>query len=149
MNMKLRKYTFLFLIMAFLGACTNLKSSPVYVEGNKAIDGYDPVAYFVVNKAVIGKENINYQHNGTTWYFNSEKNKMLFVDNPEKYIPQYGGYCAYAMSNGFIVSSDAEQFTIVEGKLYLNNNESIKETFQEKTDYYILNADKQWQKKLK
>lgn len=149
MHKKFITFPFLLLMMAFLSACTSIKSSPVYVDNNKAIEGYDPVAFFTVDSAVVGKENISYQYNGTTWHFDSTKNKKLFVDNPEKYAPQYGGYCAYAMSNGFTVSSDPRAFTVVDGKLYLNFSKSVRESWREDTTYHILNADKEWQKKLK
>jgi len=147
MNKNFITYPFVLLIMVLLSACTSIKSSPVYTENDKAIRGYDPVAFFVVDKAVVGKESINHQYNGTTWLFDSEKNKTLFVNNSEKYAPQYGGYCSYAMANGFIVSSDPEAYSIVDGKLYLNYSKSVRDSWKKDIPYYILNADKEWLKR--
>jgi len=68
------------------------------VEG-LAINGYDPVAYFTKNKAIEGKKKWSYLHEGITYYFADSSNRALFINTPKNYEPQYGGWCAYAMSN--------------------------------------------------
>lgn len=85
-----------------------------------AIQGYDPVAYFVVNKAIKGSKSFTAFADGVVYYFSSQANKSLFLNNYEKYEPQYGGWCAYAMgATNEKVEIDPETFKIVNGKLYL------------------------------
>lgn len=89
-------------------------------EYNLAIQGYDPVAYFTAKKAIEGKKSFATTQEGIIYYFSSQKNKELFIKEPEKYEPQYGGWCAFAMgSYNEKVEIDPETFKIVDGKLYL------------------------------
>jgi YHS domain-containing protein len=84
------------------------------------IDGYDPVAYFLLNKAVKGKKDISVNHQGVTYYFSTDANRESFKKAPAYYEPQYGGWCAYAMgAKGEKVSVDPKTFKILNGKLYL------------------------------
>jgi YHS domain-containing protein len=90
------------------------------IEKKIAIQGYDPVAYFTLNKAVKGKKELAISAEGVTYYFSTEENKDLFKKDYKKYEPQYGGWCAYAMgAMGEKVEVDPETFKIVSGKLYL------------------------------
>jgi len=93
------------------------------VEKGVAIQGYDPVAYVTENKAAKGSDKIKSDYKGVTYYFTSQQHKSLFDESPEKYEPQYGGWCAYAMgSDGTKVKIDPETFKIIDGKLYLFYN---------------------------
>ena len=120
--------------------------APVYTErgSNIAIKGYDPVAYFMENKPVKGDEKHRYEHQGAVWLFSSEENKRLFVSDPEKYSPQYGGYCAYAVSRNMTASIRPELFIISDGKLYLNYNETVNERFKKDQALNIRKADRNW-----
>lgn len=89
-----------------------------------AIDGYDPVAYFLENKAVKGNKEHVCDYNGTQWQFSSQENRDRFLANPEKYAPQFGGYCALSITHNEIVVSDPESFVIKDDKLYLYVNET-------------------------
>jgi len=93
---------------------------------NEAINGYDPVAYFTRQMAVIGDEKFTYNWKGADWYFSSEENMNLFIKDPGKYAPQFGGYCAFAVSKGFTANSSANSFEIIDDKLYLFNGEDVK-----------------------
>jgi len=96
-----------------------------------AIDGRDPVAYFVMGKAVEGKKEYSYSIDGATYYFSSPQNRDLFKAMPAKYQPQYGGWCAYAMgAKGEKVEVDPETFKIVDGKLYLFYNKYFNNTLK-------------------
>jgi YHS domain-containing protein len=96
-----------------------------------AIQGYDAVAYFTDQASKIGKKHLNYWHDGVQYYFSSEKNRALFVNSPEKYLPQYGGWCAYAMgATGEKVSIDPESYLIDQGKLYLFYHSFFNDTKQ-------------------
>jgi YHS domain-containing protein len=112
--------------------------------GNKAIEGYDPVAYFTQSKAVKGKKSIAHEWKGATWLFASEENKAKFVAEPEKYAPRYGGYCAYAVSQGSTAGIDPEAFTVVDGKLYLNYSQKIQQQWEDDREKYIRDADTNW-----
>ncbi len=85
-----------------------------------ALQGYDPVAYFTLNKAVKGKKDLAVAAEGATYYFSNSQNKDLFRANYAKYEPKYGGWCAYAMgANGEKVEIDPETYKIVNGELFL------------------------------
>ena len=95
---------------------------------NKAVSGYDTVAYFTEGKPVKGNKKYQYTYRGSVWFFSSEKNKAKFIALPDKYAPQYGGFCAWAVSEKKTrASSDPEIWKIVEGKLYLNYDQSIQD----------------------
>jgi YHS domain-containing protein len=97
-----------------------------------AIQGYDPVAYFISKKGIEGKKDINLISEGVTYYFSTVQNRELFKANPLKYEPQFGGWCAYAMGeNGEKVSVDPETFKIIDGKLYLFYNKFFNNTLKE------------------
>src|SRR6185436_486902 len=89
--------------------------------GGVAIMGYDPVAYFTDGKAVKGSDKLAYEWLGTPWYFASKKHQEMFMSEPVKYAPQYGGYCAglFINSTTTTVNIDPEAFKIIDGKLYL------------------------------
>jgi YHS domain-containing protein len=108
---------------------------------NKAIYGYDTVAYFTQGKPVKGEENITSEWRGATWHFSSAEHKTMFDTSPEKFAPQYGGYCSYAMSKGKFVGIDEDAFTIYQDKLYLNYSKGVREDWLEDTDGFIKLAD--------
>ncbi len=123
-------------------------ASQLNLEKGLAIQGYDPVAYFTEHKAVKGKQEIAYRHEGVTYYFSSAANKNLFAANPTAYEPQYGGWCAYAMgATGEKVEIDPETFKIVDGKLYLFYNSLFNNTLPKwnKEEAVLRDkADKNW-----
>ncbi len=99
------------------------------VEGGLAIQGYDPVAYILQNKAVKGTRDLAVFHQGVTYYFSSVANKEEFKKNPSRFEPEYGGWCAYAMgAKGEKVSVDPKTFKIVGGKLFLFYNKYFNNT---------------------
>lgn len=122
---------------------------PVYqtLLGN-AIDGTDPVAYFTEGRPVEGSSSFTHDWNGATWRFVSAENRDLFAADPEKYAPQYGGYCAWAVSQGYTASTDPEAWKIVDGKLYLNYSKSVQATWEEDIPGNISAADSNWPKVL-
>jgi YHS domain-containing protein len=111
-----------------------------------AIKGYDPVAYFNENKAVKGSSQFSYLWSGVNWNFSSEANLKLFKAEPSKYMPQYGGWCSYAMAEGTKVGVDPTAFDIKDGKLYLNYNKKVQKKWRKKPEKYIPKADKFWEK---
>ncbi|MCF7981927.1 MAG: YHS domain-containing protein [Pseudomonadales bacterium] len=112
--------------------------------GHLAISGYDPVAYFTEQRPVEGSKQFEFQWKGAKWRFSSKENLELFKSDPEHYAPQYGGYCAYAVATNTTADIDPTQFTLHEGKLYLNYNKKINKKWLANRDEYILEADKNW-----
>ena len=119
---------------------------PIYTSffSNKAIKGYDTVAYFTQNKPVKGSSDFQTEYQGAQWFFSSEENLNLFLSEPEKYAPQYGGYCAWAVSQNNTASIRPDLFTIVDGKLYLNYNDKINDRWLKDQANLIEQADKHW-----
>ena len=109
-----------------------------------AIRGYDPVAYFSDNQAVEGSPSISLHWGGATWQFSSESNRDLFEQDPGKYAPQYGGFCAYAASKGALADADPLAFTVHNGKLYLNFNLQVRDLWDGDRDGNISRADSNW-----
>ncbi len=113
-------------------------------DNGVAIHGYDTVAYFTKGKPVKGKKKYSYKWKGAKWYFSSKKHKQLFIKNPTKYAPQYGGYCAYAVSFGGPADVDPYSWKIYKGKLYLNLNRNIYNKWEMDVDGYIEKANDEW-----
>ena len=121
------------------------ETDPVFTtRGNLAIRGYDPVAYFTDEKAVKGSRDFSHDWQGATWRFASAENRDLFAAEPTKYAPQYGGYCAWAVSRNYTAPTDPDAFTLVNGKLYLNYNAKVMKQWLEERDQNIDSADKNW-----
>jgi YHS domain-containing protein len=101
----------------------------IFTKDDFAIRGYDAVAYFKEQKAVEGKNEFKFDWSGATWKFSSLENLNAFMAAPEKFAPQFGGYCAYGISDGDGHKSPTspDAFTIVDGKLYLNYNLKVRE----------------------
>ena len=120
----------------------------IYAHKTKgAIRGADTVAYWSLEpgaKAVRGDKNISHEYMGATWYFSTEENRNLFAENPEKYLPEYGGYCAFAVSHGFTKTVDPDYWHIVDGKLYLNFNRFADRKWLKEPEAAIVRADGHW-----
>jgi YHS domain-containing protein len=117
---------------------------PVNNSAAVAIKGYDPVAYFKQGAPTKGSAQLARQWMGATWLFSSAENRDLFAANPEQYAPQYGGYCAYAVSEGHTATIDPEAWKIVDGKLYLNYSKGVQKKWLEDTAGRIQRGDKNW-----
>ncbi len=115
-----------------------------FIQSGKAIKGYDPVAYFSESKPVKGNDKWVYNWNNANWYFSSPQNQEKFKENPGKYAPQYGGYCAYGLSNGYKAPTDADAWTIANGKLYLNYSKEVRLLWNKERKERIEKADNNW-----
>ena len=109
-----------------------------------AIHGYDPVAYFVVGKAVAGVQEFSAQYGGATFYFASEDNRELFNSDPEKYAPAYGGWCAWAASRNSIAEIDPKAFVVHDDRLFLNFSGFLNWRFRLNLKSNIEEADTNW-----
>lgn len=94
---------------------------------DEAINGYDAVAYFTKGQAIKGVKTFTHCWKDADWHFSSKENAELFKSNPEKYAPQFGGYCAYAVSKGFTANSNPDVFKIIDDKLYLCADKGVLE----------------------
>ena len=147
MNTKLRKLSGNFLLVAaILFSSQALAEDAIYTGyfSDLAVSGYDTVAYFSEGKPVKGDSSYKTSYKGATWHFSNQENKRKFLAEPAKYAPQYGGYCAWAMANNDTAKGEPLQWTIEQGKLYLNYNTDIKKKWLVDKDALIVKADKNW-----
>ena len=126
-----------------------LKNSVFGGKTDTAINGYDTVAYFTQNKPVKGEDSFVFEWKGAKWKFASQANLDLFKGNPEKYAPQYGGYCAYGVAKDNLVKVEPDKFTVLDGKLYLNYDDGVQKDWNKDRAGYIKLADAKFQDLLK
>ena len=131
----------------FAGAAVAQKPQ-IFSDRSGAIRGYDPVAYFTQGAPVKGSEKFSHPWQGATWLFASAENRARFAAEPGKFAPQYGGYCAYGVAQGYAPEIDPSAWSIVEGKLYLNYSTSVRERWKTDIPGYIRKADANWPKVL-
>ena len=119
---------------------------PIYtgIVKGAAVGGYDPVAYFTDGKPVKGSENFPAKYEGTTWRFVSAANRDAFLADPPQYAPQYGGYCAWAVSKGYTAKGDPQAWTIHDGKLYLNYDKRVRATWAKNIPDNVKKGDANW-----
>jgi YHS domain-containing protein len=125
------------------------QSAATFLGSKFAVGGYDTVAYHTDKKPVPGTDEFTHMWKGATWRFASKENLDAFVKEPEKYAPQYGGYCAFAVGHGSLASGDPKIWKIVDGKLYLNLNKSIQTSWERDIPGLTKRADANWPKVLK
>ncbi|HHP7244452.1 MAG TPA: YHS domain-containing (seleno)protein [Elainellaceae cyanobacterium] len=118
--------------------------SQTYVEDGIAIKGADPVAYFEQGDYVVGSSEFQYEWDGAIWQFASAENRDRFADSPEAYAPEYGGYCAWAVSQGQVAPIDPTAWAIVDGKLYLNYSAGVQDRWKQDIPGNIAKADENW-----
>lgn len=109
-----------------------------------ALSGYDAVSYFTESAPVRGSGMHTHRHNGQDYLFASAESLNTFKKSPEKYIPQFGGYCAFGTAMGKKFHADPTVYSVVNGKLYLNLNKDIQAKWNEKQAVMIQDADKNW-----
>lgn len=131
---------FAFLVSAKLFAQTISYNS----TNGIAIKGYDPVAYFSEQKATEGKKEFTYEWSGTQWLFSSQANLDTFKAAPQKYVPQYGGFCVYGVSENHKSPTDPNAWTVADGKLYLNYSLKVKELWLKDIPGRIQKANGFW-----
>jgi YHS domain-containing protein len=122
------------------------RSPEIYtgILSSTAVGGYDPVAYFTEGRPVEGKRDITWTWKGVTWRFATEKNRDAFKAAPEAYAPQYGGHCAWAVSQGYTAKGDPKYWKVVNGKLYLNYNAQVQRDWERDVPGHIGKGDKNW-----
>lgn len=116
----------------------------IFQADGKAIRGYDTVAYFTEGKAVMGSADYTAEYKDAIWHFASAENRDLFAANPEDYAPQYEGHCAFGAAQGYAVEVDPTQWSVRDGKLYLNYSAHVQGRWLEDPTGYITKADANW-----
>lgn len=135
------------LIAAAALAFTSLANAGVETDTNDndvILAGHDAVAYFTEDQAVLGSANYTANYNGAVYRFASAKNRDLFRATPAKYAPAYGGYCALGTSFGKKFSVDGKAFQVVEGRLYVNKNLKVYQSWKKDIPNNIVKAEGQW-----
>jgi YHS domain-containing protein len=141
--------TLLFAAVMSFAAVAAAQKAEIYADRAGAIRGYDPVAYFTENRPAKGSNKFTHEWKGATWRFSSAQNRDRFAATPEKFAPQYGGYCAYGVAQNYAVSIDPQAWSIVEGKLYLNYSRSVREDWNKDIPGYLRKADANWPRVLR
>ncbi len=151
----MKKINTFLVVAAILTACsstTELPKDQVYNVDGIAIDGYDPVAYFEQGEAKKGVAAESFNYNGLVYHFSSTKNRLLFMENPDKFLPNYGGWCAYAVAETSTkMQPDPAQWQINDGELILFTSNfmttltgSLKEEWNEDPAGFETRADDNW-----
>lgn len=131
-------------LVALLAAPSAALAGEFFERDGAAIGGYDPVAYFAENKPVKGSAAYTYRYRDSVFRFASAANRDTFAADPERYAPQYGGFCAYGVAHGYKVKIEPEAFTLVDGKLYLNYDLRVQADWRRDIPGYIRKADRKW-----
>ncbi len=143
----------LLIAIAFAAGTLTLSASPAFADqapvytgllSRVAVSGYDPVAYFTDGRPVRGTTEFRITHQGYEYRFASAEHLAAFRANPSRYVPQYGGYCAWAVSQGYTASADPTNWRIVDGKLYLNYNDEVQRRWEQDIPGHIRNANGNW-----
>jgi hypothetical protein len=130
--------------LAAIAAAAGPKSVVNKDDNGVAIKGYDVVAYAVAGGPARGSKEFQHTWNGATWLFTSAANRDRFARQPEKYAPQFGGYCSWAVSRNYTADVDPEAWTIVDGRLYLNYSKSVQQRWEQDIPGNIQKAQANW-----
>ena len=135
--------------LLFTQACSRASAASSSINKGSdgvALKGYDAVAYFTEGRPVMGTKEFQHEWQGARWQFSSGVNRDLFAADPGKYAPQYGGYCAFGVSEGHKAKVDPSVWKIVDGKLYLNYDAGVGNEWRKDIPGRITKADKNWPK---
>lgn len=134
------------LLIAFIiaNSCLLAQKSAIFTTNGIAIGGYDVVAFFTDSKPVTGVDTLAYTWNNAIWHFSTREHLNAFKTNPDKYAPQYGGYCAFGTAEGHKAPTQVNTWTIVNGKLYFNYNKDVQKSWMPNKEQLIEKADTNW-----
>ncbi len=138
------------ILSALSAAPAAAQQAPVHTGllSNVAVGGYDPVAYFTDGRPVRGSAEFRTMHQGFEYRFASAAHLAAFRASPARYLPQYGGYCAWAVSQGYTAAGNPRNWRIVDGKLYLNYNSEIQQRWERDIPGFIRSGDANWPRVL-
>ncbi len=131
-------------VVGFWSIDASKAAEPIYADDGIAIDGTDPVSYFSEGKPVAGSAEFSHRWKGVDWHFSSAENRDRFAADPDAFAPRYGGYCAWAVANGYTASTVPEAWHIEDGKLYLNYSLGVRGKWRQDIPGNIEKADGNW-----
>ena len=140
---------FITALLALPAGAQNLKGTINTGPDNVAIKGYDTVAYFTDGQPTKGKHEFAFSWNDAQWHFANARHRDLFAARPERYAPQFGGFCAASLTRGKVKVTDPEAWSIVDGKLYLGSSKKFSRKFQQNPAENIKKAEAAWAKSQK
>ncbi len=129
---------------AMLGTIARARAERMNLQNGVAIKGHDPVAYFTQGAPVRGDASLSATHNGATYHFASAANRDAFTADPARFAPAYGGFCAYAVANGYTADIDPAAFTVHNDRLYLNFSRSVRRRWERDIPGNIVKGDANW-----
>ena len=118
-------------------------------DANLMLRGHDPVAYFTIGKHTLGKPEIKTDHDGVTYRFMNDEHKAMFVKDPAKFVPQYGGYCSNGIVYGIPWGGDADTWKMIDGKVYIFGGDSSRKYFLMDEKENLALADRYWKDEIK
>jgi len=127
-----------------LVCASRLMAGEFFEVNGAALGGYDPVAYFEVERPVKGLQAFSHRYKESLFLFSTAENQQKFAADPAKYAPQYGGFCALGTANGYKVKTEPDAFKVVGGKLYFNYNRKVLELWKQDEAGYIKRANENW-----
>ena len=131
-------------LLIWAGLASNAIAATGHAFSTTGVNGYDLVSYHTSKRPLRGNGHFLTVHEGVTYLFVNEENKEKFDHNPGKYIPVYGGYCAFGASVGKKFVGDPEVWRVVDGRLYLNLDENIQDMWLKDVPGRIKTADANW-----
>ncbi len=140
----MKKLVFLFLLSVCFFGLLNAQKAEIFSKEGKAIKGFDPVGFFIEQKAIKGADSLTYSWKNANWFFATHANLEAFKAHPEKYAPQFGGYCAYGTADGHKAPTETDTWTIVNDKLYFNYNQKVKGYWMQNQLPLIEKANSNW-----
>ena len=144
-NMQMAAAASVAAVMVIVSAALAAQDAPVNLgRGSLAVHGYDVVAYVTDGAAVRGRREFEHRWNGGVWRFASAAHRDEFARDPERYAPQFGGYCAWAVSRGYTADIDPAAWRIVEGKLYLNYSKQVQRMWERDVRGNIQKGEANW-----
>lgn len=138
--------TLLSALLIVVSGLAQAAEDPVYTGllSNTGAGGYDVVSYFDAGEATKGSSSHTVEYLGVNWRFASAESKAKFEADPAAYAPVYGGYCAWAVSQGYLAKGDPKHWTVKDGKLYLNYNQDVQDRWLADRDNFIRLANENW-----
>jgi len=148
-NCQMRRLLFSLIVLVLLPFGMARAETPVFSEDlGVALKGYDTVAYFTMGKPQKGDSSFAVMWKGVIWHFSTEEHRLLFEANPRAYAPVCGGYCAFAVANGYLMGSDPYAWEIVDGRLFLTYSHAIHNIWRMEVEANIAHAERHWPRVL-
>lgn len=141
---RFRMLVFIFTTIVSVAASAATKPAVNTSRGDLALRGYDAVAYQSDGTPTIGSAALEYRWKNAIWRFATADHRDRFAADPERYAPQFGGYCAYAVSRGYTADGDPNVWRIVDGRLYLNYSTQARELWEKDVPGNIVLGQRNW-----